>query len=49
MGGTVVMDLKEIVWEGVDWNDLAHGRGKWRAVLKRQWTYVFRKIHEDFD
>jgi len=27
MGSTVVMDLKEIVWEGVDWIDLAHGRG----------------------
>jgi hypothetical protein len=35
MVGTVVMDLKEIAWEGVDWIDLAHGWNKWRAFLKR--------------
>jgi hypothetical protein len=27
------MDLEGIGWEGVDWNDLAHGRGKWRALV----------------
>jgi len=49
MGGTVVTELKEIVWEGLDWINLVHDRDKWRAVLKRQWTYVFRKIQEIFD
>jgi hypothetical protein len=27
------MDLKEMIWEGVDWIDLAQDRGKWRAVV----------------
>jgi hypothetical protein len=49
MGRTIVMDLKDIFWEGVDWIDLAEGWGKWRAVLKRQWTYAFHKMQEVFD
>jgi hypothetical protein len=27
------MDLEGIGWEGVDWIDLAHDRGKWPAVV----------------
>jgi hypothetical protein len=27
------MDLREIGWTGVDWNDLAHDRGQWRALV----------------
>jgi hypothetical protein len=27
------MDLKEIVWEGVDWMHLAQNRDQWRAVV----------------
>jgi hypothetical protein len=27
------MDREEIGWEGVDWIDLAHDRGKWRALV----------------
>jgi hypothetical protein len=26
-------DLEGIRWEGVDWIDLAHDRGKWRALV----------------
>ena len=26
-------DFKEIGWEGVDWNNLAHDRFKWWAVV----------------
>jgi hypothetical protein len=27
------MDLREIVWEAVDWMHLAQDRDKWRAFL----------------
>jgi hypothetical protein len=27
------MDLRDIGWGGVEWIALAHGRGRWRAVL----------------
>jgi hypothetical protein len=27
------MDLREIGWGGMDWNDLAHDRGQWRALV----------------
>ena len=29
----IKMDLKEIVWDGMDWNNLAHERDKWQAVV----------------
>jgi hypothetical protein len=28
-----MMDLREIVWEGVDWMHLAEDREKWRALV----------------
>jgi hypothetical protein len=27
----IKMDLREIGWDGVDWMDMAHDRGEWRA------------------
>jgi len=27
------MDLKEIVWDGVDWIHLAQNRSQWRAFM----------------
>jgi len=27
------MDLREIVWEGVDWMHVAYGRDQWRALV----------------
>jgi hypothetical protein len=27
------MDLGEIVWDGMDWNDLAEDRDQWRALV----------------
>ena len=27
------MDLKEIVWEGVDWINLAQDRDKWQVLV----------------
>jgi hypothetical protein len=29
----IKMDLQVIWWEGVDWNDLAEDRDRWRAVV----------------
>jgi hypothetical protein len=27
------MDVKEIIWESVDWIDLSEDRAKWRAFV----------------
>jgi hypothetical protein len=29
----IEMDLREIGWDGMDWNDLAQDRVQWRALL----------------
>jgi hypothetical protein len=29
----IKMDLREIVWDGVDWIGLAQDRDRWRALL----------------
>jgi hypothetical protein len=29
----IKMDLREIGWGGVDWNDLAQDRDQWRALV----------------
>jgi len=34
-------DFKEISWEGVDWNNLAHDRFKWWAAV---YTVMNRRV-----
>jgi hypothetical protein len=29
----IKMDLREIVWDGVDWMDMAQVREQWRALV----------------
>jgi hypothetical protein len=29
----IIMDLREIGWDGMDWNNLAHNRDQWRALV----------------
>jgi hypothetical protein len=29
----IKMNLREIVWDGMDWIDLAQDRDKWRALV----------------
>jgi hypothetical protein len=29
----IKIDLREIVWDGMDWIDLAHDREEWRALV----------------
>jgi hypothetical protein len=29
----IKMDLREIVWHGMDWIDLAQNRDQWRALV----------------
>jgi hypothetical protein len=29
----IKMDLREIRWGGMDWNDLARDKDKWRALV----------------
>jgi hypothetical protein len=29
----IKIDLREIVWDGVDWIDLAQDRDQWRALV----------------
>jgi hypothetical protein len=31
----IKMDLREIVWDGVDWIDLAQDRHQWRALVNK--------------
>jgi hypothetical protein len=31
--GSIKMDLREIVWDGMDWIDLAQNRDQWRALV----------------
>jgi hypothetical protein len=30
----IKIDLREIVWDDMDWIDLAQGRDQWRALVK---------------
>jgi hypothetical protein len=30
----IKMDLREIIWDGVDWIYMAQDRDQWRALLK---------------
>jgi len=32
-GDDISMDLREMVWEGVDWNHLAHDRDQWWVLV----------------
>jgi len=38
------MDLKEIVWEGLDWIALAYDRDKWRALMNSIMNHRFHKM-----
>jgi hypothetical protein len=29
----IQMDLREIGWDSIDWNDLAQARDKWRSLV----------------
>jgi hypothetical protein len=31
--GNINMDLREIGWDGIDWNDLAQDRDQWRTLV----------------
>jgi hypothetical protein len=31
--GNIGIDLREIVWEGLDWKLLAQGRDQWHAIM----------------
>jgi hypothetical protein len=37
------MDLREIGWGGVDWNDLAQDRDQWRALVN---TVMKLRVHK---
>ena len=34
MEDNINMDLQEMEWEGMDWNDVAENRGMWRAFVR---------------
>jgi hypothetical protein len=36
----IEMDIKESIWEGVDWAHLAQDRDKWRAVVNTVLKYL---------
>jgi hypothetical protein len=31
--GNIKMDLREVVWDGIDWIDLAQDRDQWRPLV----------------
>jgi hypothetical protein len=31
----IIMDLREIGWDGVDWIDMAQDRDQWRALMNK--------------
>jgi hypothetical protein len=41
---TIKMDLREMVWGGMDWIDLAHDRDQWRALGNTVMTFGFHKM-----
>jgi hypothetical protein len=32
-GRVILMDLREVGWEGIDWIDLVQDRNRWRALV----------------
>jgi hypothetical protein len=49
----IKMDIREIVWDGVDWIDVAQDRDQWRALVKNcdetlgsiKWCEVLEWLH----
>jgi hypothetical protein len=39
----IKIDLREIGWDGGDWNDLAQDRDQWRALVKAVMNLGFHK------
>jgi hypothetical protein len=35
------MDLREIVWDGMDWIDVAQDRDQWRALVNTVMIFRF--------
>jgi hypothetical protein len=38
------MDLREIVWDGVDWIDVAQDRDQWRAPVNTALNFGFNEM-----
>jgi hypothetical protein len=34
------MDLREIIWVGMDWIDLAQDRGQWKALVNTVMNFL---------
>jgi hypothetical protein len=39
----IKMDLRELGWDGMDWNDLDQDRDQWRALVNEVKTFGFHK------
>jgi hypothetical protein len=46
----IIMDLKDMGWDGMDWIDLSHDRDQWKAlvnmVMNIQVPYNYWKVPE---
>jgi hypothetical protein len=40
----IKMDLREIVWAGADWIDMAQDRDQWRALVNTQTNFDFSRV-----
>jgi hypothetical protein len=43
-GRNVEMDLKELLWKGVDWIHLAQDRDQWRALVNTVMNLRYHKV-----
>jgi hypothetical protein len=48
MGGNIKMNLGEMVWEGVDWINLAHDRGQLQALVNTLMNLILSKKAGNF-
>lgn len=42
--GSIKINVKEICWDSLEWNDLAEGRGKWLAALNEVMDFQISQI-----
>jgi hypothetical protein len=40
----MIMDIQEVGGRSMEWSDLAHGRGRCRAFVNAERTFVFREF-----
>lgn len=42
--GSVKINVKEISWDSLEWNDLAESRGKWLAAVNKEMDFQISQL-----